>query len=90
MGSVEGAFETAEANLAASLPNAKPMLATRRRAGAEAMLIGHRYSPDDREWRCPDRVASRDGDGVVAILPPIAIVLGIQRWFVAGLIEPEK
>jgi hypothetical protein len=32
--------EAAKANLAASLPNARPTPATRRRAGAEAMLIG--------------------------------------------------
>ena len=32
--------EAAQANLAASLPNAKPTPATRRREGAEAMLIG--------------------------------------------------
>jgi sn-glycerol 3-phosphate transport system permease protein len=27
---------------------------------------------------------------LLAILPPVAIVLAMQRWFVAGLIEPEK
>lgn len=27
---------------------------------------------------------------LLAILPPIAVVLAMQRWFVAGLIEPEK
>jgi sn-glycerol 3-phosphate transport system permease protein len=26
----------------------------------------------------------------LAIVPPAAIVLVMQRWFVAGLIEPEK
>src|SRR6516165_10033590 len=26
----------------------------------------------------------------LALLPPIAVVLAMQRWFVAGLIEPEK
>jgi alkanesulfonate monooxygenase SsuD/methylene tetrahydromethanopterin reductase-like flavin-dependent oxidoreductase (luciferase family) len=32
--------EVAQANLAASLPNAKPVQATRRREGAEAVLVG--------------------------------------------------
>ena len=27
---------------------------------------------------------------LLAILPPIAVVLAMQRWFVGGLIEPEK
>jgi len=27
---------------------------------------------------------------VLALLPPIAVVLAMQRWFVKGLIEPEK
>ncbi|MGH7063079.1 MAG: sn-glycerol-3-phosphate ABC transporter permease UgpE [Stellaceae bacterium] len=27
---------------------------------------------------------------LLALLPPIAVVLAMQRWFVAGLIEPEK
>lgn len=27
---------------------------------------------------------------LLAVLPPIAVVLAMQRWFVAGLIEPEK
>ena len=27
---------------------------------------------------------------LLAMLPPIAVVLAMQRWFVAGLIEPEK
>jgi len=27
---------------------------------------------------------------LLAMLPPVAIVLAMQRWFVAGLIEPEK
>jgi sn-glycerol 3-phosphate transport system permease protein len=27
---------------------------------------------------------------LLAILPPVAVVLAMQRWFVAGLIEPEK
>jgi sn-glycerol 3-phosphate transport system permease protein len=27
---------------------------------------------------------------LLAILPPVGIVLAMQRWFVAGLIEPEK
>ncbi len=27
---------------------------------------------------------------LLAILPPVAVVLLMQRWFVAGLIEPEK
>ena len=27
---------------------------------------------------------------MLAMLPPIAVVLAMQRWFVAGLIEPEK
>jgi sn-glycerol 3-phosphate transport system permease protein len=27
---------------------------------------------------------------LLALLPPVAIVLAMQRWFVAGLIEPEK
>jgi sn-glycerol 3-phosphate transport system permease protein len=27
---------------------------------------------------------------LLAILPPIAVVLAMQRWFVSGLIEPEK
>ncbi len=27
---------------------------------------------------------------LLAILPPVAIVLAMQRWFVVGLIEPEK
>src|SRR5271154_4787006 len=27
---------------------------------------------------------------LLAMLPPVAIVLATQRWFVAGLIEPEK
>ena len=27
---------------------------------------------------------------LLAILPPVAIVLAMQRWFVTGLIEPEK
>jgi sn-glycerol 3-phosphate transport system permease protein len=27
---------------------------------------------------------------VLALLPPIAVVLAMQHWFVAGLIEPEK
>jgi sn-glycerol 3-phosphate transport system permease protein len=27
---------------------------------------------------------------LLAMLPPIAIVLAMQRWFVAGLVEPEK
>ena len=26
----------------------------------------------------------------LALLPPIAVVLAMQRWFVKGLIEPEK
>jgi sn-glycerol 3-phosphate transport system permease protein len=27
---------------------------------------------------------------ILALLPPIAVVLAMQRWFVQGLIEPEK
>ena len=27
---------------------------------------------------------------LLAILPPVVVVLAMQRWFVAGLIEPEK
>ena len=27
---------------------------------------------------------------LLAMLPPVAVVLAMQRWFVAGLIEPEK
>ena len=27
---------------------------------------------------------------ILALLPPIAVVLAMQRWFVKGLIEPEK
>jgi len=27
---------------------------------------------------------------LLAMLPPIAVVLAMQRWFVAGLVEPEK
>jgi sn-glycerol 3-phosphate transport system permease protein len=27
---------------------------------------------------------------LLAMLPPIAVVLAMQRWFIAGLIEPEK
>ena len=27
---------------------------------------------------------------LLALLPPIAVVLAMQRWFVRGLIEPEK
>jgi sn-glycerol 3-phosphate transport system permease protein len=27
---------------------------------------------------------------LLAILPPVIVVLAMQRWFVAGLIEPEK
>jgi sn-glycerol 3-phosphate transport system permease protein len=27
---------------------------------------------------------------LLALLPPVAVVLAMQRWFVAGLIEPEK
>ncbi|MBV8119482.1 MAG: glycerol-3-phosphate transporter, partial [Alphaproteobacteria bacterium] len=27
---------------------------------------------------------------LLAILPPAVVVLAMQRWFVAGLIEPEK
>jgi sn-glycerol 3-phosphate transport system permease protein len=27
---------------------------------------------------------------ILALLPPIVVVLAMQRWFVQGLIEPEK
>ena len=27
---------------------------------------------------------------LLAMLPPVAVVVAMQRWFVAGLIEPEK
>jgi sn-glycerol 3-phosphate transport system permease protein len=27
---------------------------------------------------------------LLALLPPITVVLAMQRWFVKGLIEPEK
>jgi len=27
---------------------------------------------------------------LLAVLPPVAIALAMRRWFVAGLIEPEK
>jgi sn-glycerol 3-phosphate transport system permease protein len=27
---------------------------------------------------------------VLALLPPIAVVVLAQRWFIKGLIEPEK
>jgi sn-glycerol 3-phosphate transport system permease protein len=27
---------------------------------------------------------------VMALLPPIAVVVAMQRWFVKGLTEPEK
>jgi len=27
---------------------------------------------------------------VLALLPPVAVVVLAQRWFVKGLIEPEK
>jgi sn-glycerol 3-phosphate transport system permease protein len=27
---------------------------------------------------------------LLALLPPVAVVLAMQRWFVAGLVEPEK
>jgi sn-glycerol 3-phosphate transport system permease protein len=27
---------------------------------------------------------------LLAVLPPVAVVLAMQRWFVAGLVEPEK
>jgi sn-glycerol 3-phosphate transport system permease protein len=27
---------------------------------------------------------------LLAMLPPIAVVLAMQRWFVAGLVETEK
>jgi sn-glycerol 3-phosphate transport system permease protein len=27
---------------------------------------------------------------VMALLPPVAVVVFMQRWFVKGLIEPEK
>ncbi len=31
-----------------------------------------------------------DGDRVLAMLPPVAVVLLMQRWFVKGLVETEK
>jgi sn-glycerol 3-phosphate transport system permease protein len=27
---------------------------------------------------------------ILAILPPVAVVLAMQRWFVRGLVETEK
>jgi sn-glycerol 3-phosphate transport system permease protein len=27
---------------------------------------------------------------LLAIIPPVVVVLAMQRWFVAGLVEPEK
>ena len=31
-----------------------------------------------------------EASSLLAILPPVAVVLLAQRWFVRGLIEPEK
>jgi len=50
----------------------------------------HRHPPYDRQRRRADRMASRHGDGTPGLLPPITVVLAMQRWFVKGLIEPEK
>ena len=30
------------------------------------------------------------GTAILAMLPPVAVVIFLQRWFIKGLTEPEK
>ena len=45
---------------------------------------------DDRLRRCRHALEPRHGHRVLAILPPILVVVLMQRWFVKGLVETEK
>ena len=51
---------------------------------------GGRHQEHDRVRRHRDRMASRDDRDAARDLPPLAVVLTMQRWFVRGLVDSEK
>ena len=63
------------------------LITTRDRHGHDR----HGHQPDDR--RSPDdadRLAWSMATVMLAMLPPVVVVILMQRWFVKGLVETEK
>ncbi len=62
---------------------------------------GHHHCGDagGGHWYCPSRPSSGTqlpewniimATAILALLPPVLVILVLQRWFVQGLVEGEK
>ena len=54
----------------------------------QTIVIG--IKQDDRHRRRAHRMAIVMAIAMLAMLPPVAVVVLMQRWFVKGLVETEK